>query len=77
MKTDVAAPHVINPRAVYSKEGAQKALGLTKTTIGREIRLERLRVSKRAGRYFILGAWLLEWLEGGEVTRSEEVTPAS
>jgi hypothetical protein len=61
--------HVIRPTAVYSVESARSALGLTKTTIGREIRLGRLRVAKRAGRYFILGTWLLEWLETGEIRR--------
>jgi hypothetical protein len=44
-------------------------LCLTKTTLAREVRLGRLRVSKRAGRYFILGSWLLQWLREGEMTR--------
>ena len=26
-------------------------------------------VAKRAGRYFILGRWLIEWIEGGELKR--------
>jgi hypothetical protein len=60
---------VIHPTSVYSLEAAREALGLARATLGREIRLGRLRVSKRAGRYFILGAWLLEWLEAGEVRR--------
>jgi hypothetical protein len=54
---------------VYTIAAAQLALGLPKTTLGREIRLGRLRVSKRAGRYFLLGEWLLDWLRGGEVSR--------
>jgi hypothetical protein len=60
---------VIHPRAVYSPAAAQAALGLPKTTLHREVRLGRLRVSKRAGRYFLLGEWLLEWLRNGEVHR--------
>jgi len=54
-------PHVVHPRAVYSIPAAQSALGLPKTTLRREIRLGRLRVSKRAGRYYLLGEWLPAW----------------
>jgi hypothetical protein len=61
--------HVIHPTAVYSMEAGRQALGLKKDTLRREVRLGRLRVAKRAGRYYVLGAWLLEWLEGGEVRR--------
>jgi hypothetical protein len=35
-----------------------------------------LRCSKRAGRYWILGEWLLEWLRGGEVRRGGQVEEA-
>jgi hypothetical protein len=31
------------------------------------VREGRLRIARRAGRYYILGRWLLEWLEGGEL----------
>jgi hypothetical protein len=61
--------HTIHPDTVYSRDAAQAALGVPRSTLGREIRLGRLRVSKRAGRYFILGAWLMEWLKAGEVRR--------
>jgi hypothetical protein len=47
------------------------ALGLAKGCLPREIRLGRLRASKRAGKYLIVGAWLLEWIESGEVKRRE------
>ena len=63
-----AAP-VIDPRTVYSLDQARHVLGLAKGCLPREIRLGRLRVSKRAGRYLILGAWLLEWIESGELSR--------
>jgi hypothetical protein len=46
---------------------------LTRTTLNRELRLGRLRVAKRAGRYFLLGEWLLSWLRNGEVPRKEKV----
>jgi hypothetical protein len=61
--------HIIDPRAVYDLQTARSTLRLAKATLGREIRLGRLRVSKRAGKYFILGSWLLEWITAGEVTR--------
>jgi hypothetical protein len=54
---------------VFSLDMARRVLGLTGSTLRREIRLRRLRVAKRAGRYFLLGEWLLEWLRAGEVRR--------
>lgn len=62
----------IYENAVYSLGGARMALGLPDSCLRREIRLKRLRVSKRAGRYFILGKWLLEWIEGGERVQGVE-----
>jgi hypothetical protein len=62
-------PHIIRPNAVYSVAEAQAALKLKSSTIRREVRERRLRVAKRAGRYYLLGRWLLEWLEGGEIGR--------
>jgi hypothetical protein len=61
--------HVIEPYGVYSLAAASEAIGVKKGTLPREARLGRLRVSKRAGRYYVLGAWLLQWLEAGEVRR--------
>jgi hypothetical protein len=58
--------HVVEINAVYSIEAAQVALGLRRTSLRREARAGRLRVSKRAGKYYILGTWLLEWLAVGE-----------
>jgi hypothetical protein len=62
-------PHVIHPSAVYTVAGLQAALSLSKSTDAREERLKRLRAAKRDGRYYILGAWILEWLRGGEIHR--------
>jgi hypothetical protein len=61
-----AAPLVIEPTAVYTAPQARQALGLKLTTLRREIALGRLRVSRRAGRYYLLGEWILDWLRGGE-----------
>jgi hypothetical protein len=46
-----------------------QALKLKTSTIRREVKAGRLRVSKRAGRYYLLGSWILEWLAGGELPR--------
>jgi hypothetical protein len=59
---------VIAPTGAYGIDQARAMLGLRKSSLSREIRLGRLRVAKRAGRYFILGEWLLEWIEGGELS---------
>ena len=65
---DAATP-VIVPTAAYSLDQARRLLGLKKNCLPREVRLGRLRVSKRAGRYFVLGEWLLEWVTSGELSR--------
>jgi hypothetical protein len=67
------APHIIDPRAIYTLESARNALGLAKGCLPREIRLGRLRVAKRAGKYLILGSWLLAWVAEGEVVRRTQV----
>ena len=61
--------HVIEHDAAYDLPALQAVLGLGKTTLKREVRVGRLRVAKRAGRYYFLGAWVLEWLAAGEVHR--------
>jgi len=72
----VTTPHLIEPNAVYGLEAAQQALGLKQTTLRTEIRRRRLRVAKRAGRFFLLGAWLLEWIQAGEIRRPVPADPA-
>jgi hypothetical protein len=64
-----APPHVIHPAAVYTVAQAQAALHLRQSTIRRELKEHRLRVAKRAGRYYLLGEWLLEWIREGEIGR--------
>jgi hypothetical protein len=71
-KSEIAAPpalpvHVIVPTAVYTVAQARAALGLRATTLPREIRAGRLRAARRGGRYYVLGSWLLQWVEAGEV----------
>jgi hypothetical protein len=61
--------HVIDPYGVYRVGDAIRIFDLRKSTIRREIREGRLRVSKRAGCYFLLGKWLIEWIEAGELVK--------
>jgi hypothetical protein len=61
----------INANDLYTLSGARTALRLSRTTFRREIRLGRLRISSRAGRRWLLGEWLLEWLRGGELPRKQ------
>jgi Helix-turn-helix domain len=69
------APLVIEPNGVYQPDYVRATLQLTATTLRREIRLGRLKVCKRGGRYFFLGEQLLAWLRGGEVCRAGPSSP--
>jgi hypothetical protein len=69
-------PVTINPNTVYLLGQLRKALGLRPGTLPREIRLGRLRSSKRAGKVLVLGAWVLEWIETGERKRRRELEAA-
>jgi len=61
----------ILPGSVFTLASLTEQLGLKRGTLPREIRNRRLRAAKRAGRYFVLGEWVLEWLAGGEVKRRQ------
>jgi hypothetical protein len=61
--------HVIPEAGVYTVQDAKRIFNLRDSTIRREVREGRLRIAKRAGRYFLLGEWLLQWLRAGEVKR--------
>jgi hypothetical protein len=66
----VRAVHTIISSNVYTVPAATEALSAKANTLPREIRLRRLRASKRGGRYYILGEWLIEWLRAGEVCKA-------
>lgn len=70
-----AGPAIVRPTAVYSLAEAAQLLKLKKNCLPREVRLGRLRVSKRAGRYFVLGQWLLDWIAAGELPRPANTNP--
>jgi hypothetical protein len=73
-----AAPgvHIVHPTAVYTGDAFRRAFGLRQTSLRREVREGRLKVHKRCGKYFILGADVLDWLRGGEVRRDRAADPA-
>jgi hypothetical protein len=60
---------VIHPDAVYCLAELTRVLDLKPSSLPRELRLGRLRYSKRSEKVFILGRWVLEWLAQGEVKR--------
>ena len=60
---------VIHVDAVHPLTEWGSILGLPRHTLKREARLGRLRVSRRAGRLWATGLWMLEWIRGGEVRR--------
>jgi hypothetical protein len=66
---------VIQPTGVYLVADVQRILKLRPSTIRREHREHGLRISRRAGRHYVLGEWLLEWLRGGELPRRSETAP--
>jgi hypothetical protein len=57
--------------AVLTLHELRAILALPKSCLGREVRNGRLRVSRRSGRYWVLGAWVHEWLTTGEVQRKQ------
>jgi hypothetical protein len=59
-------PHVIHPDAVYTLASLRQ-LHVTASLIRSERRAGRFRLARRGGRYYVLGRWILEWLESGEV----------
>jgi hypothetical protein len=63
----ISASHVIYPGAVYTVDDLRRIFGLKASSVRREVRLRRLRISKRCGRYYCLGQWVLQWLGEGEV----------
>ena len=61
---------IIHATQVFTLDALQKCLGLRDGTLTRELRLGRLRSSKRAGRRWVLGSWVLAWIRAGESRRA-------
>jgi hypothetical protein len=54
---------------VYVAASFKATFGLRDCSMQREVRLGRLRITKRCGRLYVLGVWALEWLATGELKR--------
>jgi hypothetical protein len=65
----------IDPHSVYTPGQLQRLLGLADSTVAREKKLGRLRVTSRGGKDFILGEWILEWLRDGASKNGEAAGP--
>jgi hypothetical protein len=63
----INAPHVVYPGAVHTVEDLRRLFGLKASSVRREMRLRRLRIAKRCGRYYCLGEWVLQWFRAGEL----------
>jgi hypothetical protein len=72
-----AAVHAVDPTAVYFVDTFKTLFRLRTSTVRREVREGRLRIAKRAGRYYLLGEWILQWLREGEVPRRSGPKKAS
>jgi hypothetical protein len=71
----LAPVRVIPPDAILYLSELQTILHLPATCLKREVRLGRLRVARRSGRYMTIGEWVMQWVKNGEVT--PKVRPAS
>jgi hypothetical protein len=60
---------VIDPNGVWLIDDATALLRLSPTCLRRAARTGALRVSRRGGRYYVLGEWLLDWLRAGCATK--------
>jgi len=58
------SPATIERDAFYNQEQVKRLLGISIKAIGNACRAGELRSTERAGRRFVRGAWLIDWLEG-------------
>jgi hypothetical protein len=68
--TAVPPIRVIPADAIFRLAELRAVLGLPMTTLRREAREGRLRVTRRAGWYWTTGAWVRQWLESGPGPRA-------
>jgi hypothetical protein len=68
---EAPAVPVVDPNTVFTRATFTETFGLKGRSLQREIRLGPLRVAKRCGRLYVLGAWALEWLAAGALKRQK------
>ncbi len=71
VKTMVANAQ-INPEGFYDREALSNLLGIPASTLTRAANTLQLRSTKRAGKLFFRGKWVIDWLEGETVSSKEE-----
>jgi hypothetical protein len=64
-----SGPILIQPEALYDAAALRHLLGLAEGTLVKGRREENLRHVTKGTRTFYMGAWVLEWLERGGVSR--------
>lgn len=63
---------VIRPNEVFDRVALRTALGLKDATISREVRMDRLKKHRRAGRDYFIGSEILEWLTSAPAYMPED-----
>ena len=56
-------PTAIMPTAIYSRRTGAKILGVRVSTFADLVNRGEIQSRKRSNRWFILGQWLLDWVE--------------
>jgi hypothetical protein len=74
---DSLKPLDLSRDIVFTLEQASATLDIPKGVLSRDIRSGSLRATRRAGRTLILGRWLLQWVEGGEVVKPPPAAPCN
>ena len=58
----------IDPLGVYTRDELAALFAVPPRAISNEIAEGRLAYTRRLGRYYFLGEWLLDWLRAGKLT---------
>ena len=62
----------INPNGYYDQEAVGELLSIPLVRITKAIKANELRHSKRAGKAFFRGQWLIDWLDGKSKDKAQE-----
>lgn len=69
-------PFFIEPEGFYDTDSVATICDLSIRSINDACRNKELRHTKRAGRLFFRGSWLIEWLEGQETSNAGRAVEA-